>query len=50
MTSKTANKFSPEVRGGTLRMVVDHERVHASRWTAEVLIAVIFPRFSGHPC
>ena len=26
MTSKTANKFSPEVRDRAVRMVLDHER------------------------
>ena len=39
MTSKTTNKFSPEVRARAVRMVLDHERDHASRWTAIVSIA-----------
>src|SRR5882757_7089061 len=39
MTSKTANKFSPEVRARAVRMVVDHEHEHASRWSAIVSIA-----------
>ncbi len=39
MTSKTTNKFSPEVRARAVRMVVDHERDHPSRWAAVVSIA-----------
>ena len=39
MTSKTSNKFSPEVRARAVRMVVDHEHEHASRWSAIVSIA-----------
>jgi transposase-like protein len=39
MTSKTTNKFSPEVRDRAVRMVLEHERDHPSRWAAIVSIA-----------
>ncbi len=39
MTSRTTNKFSPEVRERAVRMVLEHEGQHPSRWATVLSIA-----------
>ncbi|WP_425458829.1 hypothetical protein [Ahrensia kielensis] len=39
MTNKTTNKYSPELRERSVRMVLEHESAHVSRWAAIVSIA-----------
>ena len=46
MTSKTTNRFSPEVRDRAVRMVREHGGDHASQWAA---ISSIAPKIGCMP-
>ena len=39
MTTKTTNRFSPEVREGAVRMVLEHVGEYPTRWAAVESIA-----------
>jgi transposase len=44
--SKTTNKYSPEVRERSVRMVFDHQAEHASQWATIMAIA---PKIGCNP-